>query len=172
MYKQVVGFIVRLGFVVLLYGIVLFVTRKNPHPEQEEIEDKMIHNIDMDNEFIKETETKKTVFDFAKIYSIEDLIVIRSILYSCGINSFIQFFNMCSLRPGVGVDNYTDMRLSIFEDDSEEVKIIIQEYENRKIEDQKVKLKTKVRNIVEAIIGNWIVEESKSARSIEIMEYI
>jgi hypothetical protein len=92
-------------------------------------------------------------------------------LFSCGINSFVNYVNVSSLRPGVGIDGYTDMRLTIFEDDKEEVLKIVLEYEKNKRDSRHVTTKTIIRNIIEAILGNWIVEESNSARSIEIIDY-
>ena len=159
----------RLLVVCVAYGIIIFITRTKKYGYENSEYDNDIDSIDMNHEFIKEkANTNKKIIDGIMVFSYVDAILLRSILYSCEINSFVQFFNVSSLRPGMIIEGYTDIKIAIFEDDFLEVNEIVNELNNQKINDGKIKFANKVRNIAEYIICGSVVGSYKSIWTMEI----
>jgi len=113
-----------------------------------------VRDIDMDGEFIAKAAGKRTV-DAIRFYSQEDCAMLRSMLYSCGIQSLARFGNMNSLRPGAGVPSYNDIVLTLYEDDLDAAREVVEDY-NLGQADDAPSPGTRIRNVAEFLVAGWI----------------
>jgi hypothetical protein len=173
MEKEAILFIVKILIIGFLYFIVFIITDTKKYKDDEISEsEKLIDNIDLDEKFIFEkASTGKSAIDILRFHSVAEIITIRSLLFSCGINSLIQFANINRLYPGIAVDGYNDIRLTVFEDDLLEVEEILRNYNTEIISKDKIKLVSKIRNIIEFIFVFWYVEKACSNKKIEMIDY-
>ncbi len=77
--------------------------------------------------FLKNAEARAVV-NLVKTHNPGDMALLRSLLDSAGINTFVNFDAMNSLYPGVNLGNHTDTILTIFEEDAVEAREIVATY--------------------------------------------
>lgn len=133
---------------------------EGPGAGEEERAEDAVRDLDMDREFLGKAAGRRAI-DAIRLYSQEDCAMLRSLLYSCGIQSLVRFANMNSLRPGAGVPNYNDIVITLYEGDLEEAQEIVEAY-NRAGAGEGPTAGEKIRNMAEFLVAGWIVGGSKA----------
>lgn len=82
---------------------------------------------ELNEKFIRQAQGKE-VIPFVKTYNINDRILIRSLLDSVGICTYLKPNSFSSLYPGVAINNHTDSILSIFTKDMPEARKVVLDY--------------------------------------------
>jgi hypothetical protein len=119
-----------------------------------------VKEIDMNEEFLATCEKEgKNVINAIKVYSYKDLQLLRSMLYSCGIQNYVQFENMMNIRGGVGIERFNDAFIQIFEDDIEETKQVFEDYVAGN--GDTINAGEKIRNMAEYLLAGWLVTNKK-----------
>jgi hypothetical protein len=161
--------------ILLIFAVIIRNSRKakNRHLESS-IEESEIHEINMNNRFLDIADsTGKKAIDAVIIYSLNDLLIIRSQLFSCGIENYVKNEKLNTLFSGIGINGLTNIVLTIFEEDLNETKEIVNEFISSKSRQRKAKgkkeLLSKARNIGELIITGRYVSNSVDMRDPEII---
>lgn len=106
--------------------------------------------IDYNQEFIESSEGQE-VIPFVRLFSQSDKLMIRSLLSSENISTYITNENTNNLFPGRMVQGYTDTVIYIFKEDRERARSIIEDYILNLIENIYPEIKTKAIDLVAAM---------------------
>jgi len=129
-------------------------------------DEKRVENINMNKEFLDIAETsRKKATNAIKVFNYQDLQLIRSMLYSCGINNYVEYENMLNIKGGTAIDNFNDAIIKIFQEDTPEAVNVFNDYLKTKKEE--ISKKEKIRNIAEFLIGGWVVSNTTKPELIE-----
>lgn len=82
---------------------------------------------DMNTEFLSACEGRVSI-SLVRLNSPADTAVLRSLLDSAGIASYVKFQHTSSLFPGITIQGYTDSILSVYEDNLPEAYEIVHDY--------------------------------------------
>ena len=117
--------------------------------------------LDMDASFLDAAqETGKRVVDAVVVYAPADLALLRSLLYSSGIENYVRNNHVSALLPGVGINGLTSMVISVFEDDYEATCEAVGEYLDEKMkgrEEGDGSAGDKIRNVGEFVVTGRFV---------------
>lgn len=145
--------------------------RKTGESLLEESKDNDFVPMDMNESFIAAAQKSKSeIIDAITVYSVQDLNLIRSLLFSSGIESYVQNEHSSTIFQGIGINGLSSMTISLFKTDYEEATSIVEEYiVNKKKEDNnKRNVKNKARNIGEFIVSGSYVSSNQDIRYPEI----
>ena len=130
--------------------------------------------VDMNKSFLEKAQGKEVV-NAIIVYSINDLNIIRSLLFSSGIENYVRNDHMSSLLPGIGINGLTSMIISIIKSDYSETKEIVMDYIEEKINERNnqnvnKEIIDKIRNVGEFVVTGRFVSSSSEARDPEIIK--
>jgi len=122
---------------------------------------------DMDASFLDAAQkADKRVVDAVVVHSLADLAILRSLLYSSEIENYVRNDHVSALLPGVGIDGLTSMVISIFEDDYESARQIVNDYLDEKRKGRKESRKAtgnRMRNVGEFIVTGRFVSSGEDS---------
>lgn len=132
------GLVISIFVALIIFGILRkkkedtsMVERAEEDSESEEAS-KTEEEIDLNQEFFKKAEvTNEEAIDAIVCNSQADLILLRSVLYSCGIQTYAKNQYIADLKLGWGFPGFTKVTLVLFKDDIDEAKKIIEDYRNK-----------------------------------------
>jgi hypothetical protein len=117
--------------------------------------------LDMDASFLNVAQkTGKRVVDAVVVHASADLALLRSLLYSGGIENYVRNDHVSALLPGVGINGLTSMVISVFEDDYEATCEIVGEYLDEKMKGREEGNRgagDKIRNVGEFVVTGRFV---------------
>lgn len=117
--------------------------------------------LDMDASFLDAAQrSNRRVVDAVIVHAPADLALLRSLLYSSGIENYVRNDHVSALLPGVGINGLTSMVISVFEDDYEAAAEIVTEFLNEKKsgrEGSASRTGTKIRNVGEFVVTGRFV---------------
>ena len=149
-------------FVIILFFVIGYF--KN-HKFRET--DEIIEWNNMECLFFQKVNNGCRPYKLLDIYTPMDLMLIESLFLSEKIPYYCNFRHFMGLRPFVQIINYTNCNFFILEKDYPKAILIINDYMKTKDLDDYNKKDT-VRNIVEIIVGFWLVYNPKKILGITI----
>jgi hypothetical protein len=130
----------------------------------------------MNDSFLNKAQTTdERVIYAVVVYSLNDLNMIRSLLYSSKIENYVKNNHVSTLYPGVGIDGLNSMIISIFENDYESTREIVNDYlaEKKKERGENTAKDTgnRIRNVGEFIVTGRFVSSNKDSKDPEILPH-
>ncbi len=113
----------------------------------ERLEDEAL---DYNQEFIENSEGKD-IIPFVRIFAQSDKLMLRSLLSSEGVCTYITNENTNNLFPGRMVQGYTDTVIYIFKEDQAMARPIVEDYILNLIENINPEIRTKAIDLVAAM---------------------
>jgi len=154
-------FIALFAISILALSLIFRFVKKSDQIENTYLteDERNVENINMNKEFLDILKSSdKKVINVIKVFSYQDLQLIRSMLYSCGISNYVEYENMINIKGGIAIDNFNDAIIKIFQEDTTEAVNVFNDYLLTKKD--KITSKEKIRNIAEFLIGGWVVSNS------------
>ncbi|MDC7125445.1 MAG: hypothetical protein PQJ46_07750 [Spirochaetales bacterium] len=105
---------------------------------------------DYNQEFIKNSDGKE-VIPFVRIFAQSDKLLLRSLLSSENIYTYMTSENTNSLFPGRMIQGYTDMIIYIFKEDKKRAKPIVEDYILNLIENINPEIKVKAMDFISVL---------------------
>ena len=165
------------GFIVImLIGIIIFAyiqrnkdlsTRQENQKKAEEGEEQNTRDL---NEVFLDNKGDKKVTALVKSYFPNDTLIIRSILSSAGIESYVDKDALSTLYPGIRGFSKQDSIIYIYESKFEEAKEIVVEYIDNVKKERVIRSNSKTRNIIEYAAGGIAVPSGANRELPELME--
>jgi len=158
-------FLLGLVVVIVITVFALF-TRKEPSSDgmlQDSASDPENGDapIDYNEAFYRNLNGRNSV-DIVKTYNPMDVAIIQSVLMENGIHSLAGNQYMSSLYPGVAVSGYTDVRISIAEDDVPAAKPILRDVISSLKSGPEQTAGNTVRRVLELAASGYTVPDSAS----------
>jgi hypothetical protein len=123
----------------------------------------------LDDDFYRAIQNGDEAKKLARVFSQMDLSILRSILMSKNIATQVLYQNLNNLRTGVYIEGFNDTVLVVLKSDYSSAKQILLDYiETRKKISGEVKLKAKIRNVVEMSLTGLFM--NPNARLPELIE--
>ena len=154
-------FIALFAISILALSLIFRFVKKSDQIENTYLteDERNVENINMNKEFLDILKSSdKKVINVIKVFSYQDLQLIRSMLYSCGISNYVEYENMINIKGGIAIDNFNDAIIKIFQEDTTEAVNVFNDYLLTKKD--KITSKEKIRNVAEFLIGGWVVSNS------------
>jgi hypothetical protein len=120
--------------------------------------------MDLNDRFLAVAAGRPTVA-LVRSYNPEDVMVLRSLLDSAGIASYVRFQNMNSLYPKIVMGRNSDVLIDVFSDELEEARLIAEDYIDRLKAESGASPHSKaaaLRNAAEMAIGGIIAPDSET----------
>ncbi len=169
METRVIEIILAIMILVLIGKVLRRKLAKKRRTQSEEAPAESWETTDsMNAEFLKNAEGRQ-VLNLVRTYNPGDLALLRSLLDSAGINTFVNFSAMNSLYPGVNLGGYTDMIVTIFEEDAEEARQIVSGYLDGQRGHDPEKTGSRVRNVAEAVLGHFVIPSGRNKTLPELL---
>ena len=111
----------------------------------------------------------RTQIRFIRVYSPVDLMIIRSMFDSEGIETYAEYESINSLFPGLRVPGYTDTVISIFEDKLDEAKEIAEDYLSALRNNETQRIKDMLRNLGELNIAGYAIPSNQNRMMPELL---
>ncbi|WP_169313562.1 DUF2007 domain-containing protein [Spirochaeta africana] len=111
---------------------------------------------DMNREFLSSSHGRVSV-PLVRTHSPADMAVLRSLLDSAEIPSYVQFQHTSSLFPGITIQGYTDSLISVFEDSLPEAYEVVHEYITMLKHDRQGTPLSSARNVGEFLAMGYVV---------------
>lgn len=140
---------------VIFVSIFVFAVVKRRY-ENSKSNAKIIDFIDMNEKFL----SKQSRFPMVKIlrfYSEIDSIIIRSLLDSAKIPSYVEFSNMNNLYVGFPIQGYSDSFIFVRLNNVFDAKRILKRYIESARRENRNRYKTDWRQIIEIVVGGYSV---------------
>jgi hypothetical protein len=142
--------------------------KKRPKNENASKKESWEATDSMNAVFLKNAEGKP-VINLVRTYNPGDMALLRSLLDSAGINTFVNFDAMNSLYPGVNLGNHTDIILTIFEEDAAEAKEIVANYLAEQRDHEPEKAGSRIRNVAETVLGGYPMPSGRNKTLPELL---
>ncbi len=160
----------NMGFTIAILGAILavalwrrYVEKHSAKPSERGNRDEGAEELmDLNERFLAAAEGRPSVA-LVRSYNPEDVMVLRSLLDSAGIASYVRFQNMNSLYPKVVMGRNSDVLIDVFADELAEAKLIAEDYIDRlKAEslNSPASKASALRNAAEMAIGGIIAPSS------------
>ena len=105
--------------------------------------------LDMENQFFNEVTNGKYAQRIAFIYSMSDLIIVKSLFESEQIPFFCEFEHLSKVKTGLPITQVNNIILNVLEDDINDAIFIITEYKKNK--SIKLNRDIKIRSVLELV---------------------
>ncbi len=122
----------------------------------------------LDDQFFENLKGNE-VIPFLRTYNPSDLMILRSLLDSNGINSMVNFSRMNSLYPNLRIDGHTDTIIYIYRMDQEKAVELAEEYIRNISSGQRISKGGIVRNVAEMAIGGILMASLRNRTLPEII---
>lgn len=106
-------------------------------------------NFDMENIFIEEVSAGEKSSRIAFIYSLSDLIILKSLFQSEQIPFFCEFEHLSKIKTGLPIEQINNVIFNVLDKDISDALFLINEYRKNKMNN--IDTLTKVRSIFEFI---------------------
>jgi hypothetical protein len=120
----------------LILGILLFLMKRSAKVH-EEGKDEETNLADLNETFLKDVEGR-TVIDLVKVFNPSDEMILRSILASENIDSYVKSNHFGDLLGCSQESIFSTAVISVFEDSSGQAKTIVQDYIHNLYKDQRL----------------------------------
>lgn len=124
---------------------------------------------DLNDIFINNSENRQ-IIDIIRIYNPIDGTILRSILDSHNIETYVKFNNMNNLYPGIQIPGHTTSIISIFADKLDETIPVFDEYIESLKKIEPTKIKSKIRNVIEFSIASQTMPSGRDKRFPELLK--
>lgn len=162
----------NIGFTLAILGGILgialwrrYVEKRASKPSGQKGQEKGSEELlDLNDRFLAAAEGRPSVA-IVRSYNPEDVMVLRSLLDSAGIASYVRFQNMNSLYPKIVMGRNSDVLIDVFADELEEARLIAEDYIDRLKAESRVGPGSKaaaLRNAAEMAIGGIIAPDSET----------
>ena len=135
-------FIIIALMIIMILGFYKRKKDNNIRNEEDKNVEKNKEIIDYNQEFLENSEGKE-VIPFIRIFAQQDKLMLRSLLLSEGICTYVTNENTNSLYPGVMIQGYTDTVIHIFKEDKEKARPVVEDYILNLIENIRPEIKVK-----------------------------
>ncbi len=160
----------NMGFTLAVLGVIVgvalwrrYAERRAVKPRAAEGGEKVSEELmDLNDRFLAAAEGRPSVA-LVRSYNPEDVMVLRSLLDSAGIASYVRFQNMNSLYPKIVMGRNSDVLIDVFADELAEARLIAEDYIDRLKAEGLINPGSKasaLRNAAEMAIGGIIAPSS------------
>ena len=122
---------------------------------------------DMEKLFFAKMKEEFISYKLLDIYTLLELMMIKSLFISENRPYYVEFENLMSLRPFVHCKNYNNAKIYILEEDYSDSLIVINSYIKNK-DLNKYKIKNVFGNILEYIISGWVIPSPHNYLGIDV----
>lgn len=162
----------NLSFILMVSALLLIFSKiikiKLSKPSTKKNIDKENPFIDLNEKYITNGHNKKSI-DTIRIYNPIDGDIIRSILDSADIETFISYNHMNNLYPGIQIPGHTTSIISIYEEKIGQAIPLINDYINNLKSHEKTKVSSKIRNITEFALFGQTMPKGRDKRIPELI---
>ncbi len=138
-------------FLILVFGTALVLRKKKiKQDELPQNEEELV--IDYNEEFFSRIEGRPAI-DVIKTYNPWDAGFLQSLLYDNGIISYLKNGHTSAILPGLMVSGYTDMKISIPQEDINTALPLLKEAIESMKEDRTINAGSTARSVVEYAFG-------------------
>ncbi len=169
MESLIIGIILAIMILVLAGKVLRRTIIKNKQKISREANKEPWETADSMNDLFLEKAEGRSVINLLRTYNPGDMALLRSLLDSAEINTFVNFDAMNRLFPGISLGNHTDMILSIFEEDAAEAKLIVSAYLEEQRNHDPEKAASGIRNVAEAVLGQYVVPSGRNKTLPELL---
>ena len=121
--------------IIFAFVIILFIKKQNSNISSEEKNQEETDFRDLNEEFFTKSQGEN-IIPFVRIYAPKDKIILRSILDSEGIPTYVASEHTNNLLPGVRIQGHSDIIIYIIANDQNHARDIVKDY---------------IRNLIESI---------------------
>jgi hypothetical protein len=166
------SFTMNMGFTLAVLAAILgvalwrrYAEKRSAKPrEQGNREEGSEELMDLNERFLAAAVGRQSVA-LVRSYNPEDVMVLRSLLDSAGIASYVRFQNMNSLYPKIVMGRNSDVLIDVFADELEEARLVAEDYIDRLKAESGASPHSKaaaLRNAAEMAIGGIIAPDSET----------
>ncbi|MDL2229179.1 hypothetical protein LJC14_02905 [Treponema sp. OttesenSCG-928-L16] len=120
----------------------------------------------METRFYEEIRGGKRQCYVARVYSQFDVMFLKSMLDAEAIPFHVEYEHMGSLKSGAKIDNYSQMLVSVLDDDYGDAYAVIDEYIANK---NKYPEENRAKNVMESVMLGWYVPVPPSENTVELI---
>ena len=149
--------------------VIIFALVRRRQEQNKKKDNRLIDDLkNMDDIFFLQANGRK-VIPIIRTYNPSDLMILRSLLDSSGINTLVNFSEMNSLYPNMRIEGHTDTIIYIYESDRENAEEIATNYIENIVSISSDRRGGKFRNVAEFVLGGVIMPSGKNRTKPELL---